>query len=49
MQGLLDRSGFGVTLVDRKSEDDAALKTHQLVAEGTDTGDRLPAPRHLLC
>ncbi|MFT4549054.1 MAG: hypothetical protein ACI8XO_000009 [Verrucomicrobiales bacterium] len=33
MHGLLDRSGFGVTLIDRKAEDDAAAQSHQLVAE----------------
>ena len=38
MQGLLDRSGFGVTLVDRRSESDPSDTPQQLVAEQlTDT------------
>ena len=33
MQGLLARSGFGVTLVDRKAEDEESRTDHKLVAE----------------
>jgi len=38
LQGLLERSGFGVTLIDRKSEADAGAAPQALVAEALTTG-----------